>query len=70
MNTVLAYIQHGMLSTMPDNVLEVVCTHFTYDEITEVKDILWSDCKLGTPPSRNNYKGRRAAEAHVQDIME
>ena len=42
MNTVLAYIQYGISSATPDNVLEVVCTHFTSTEITEAKDVLWN----------------------------
>ena len=70
MNTVLAYIQYGISSAIPDKVLEVVCTHFTSTEIIEAKDVLWNDCKLGNPPSRNNSKCRKAAEAHVQDIMD
>ena len=70
MNTVLAYIQYGISNATPDNVLEVVCTHFTSTEITEAKYVLWNDCKLGNHPSRNNSKCRKAAEAHVQDIMD
>ena len=52
-NTVLAYVQYGISSASPDNVLEVVCTHFTLDEIAEAKDILYD---LGDPPIRNKHE--------------
>ena len=39
-NTVLAYVQYGISCASPDNVLEVVCTHFTLDEIAEAKVVL------------------------------
>ena len=68
-NTVLAYIQYGLSSATPDNVIEVVCTHFSPEEITGAKDKLWRSCDLGGPPPRNNSKGRKAAEAPVQDII-
>ena len=68
-NTVLAYIQYGLSSATPDNVIEVVCSHFSPEEITGAKDKLWRSCELGGPPPRNNSKGRKAAEAHVQDII-
>ena len=70
MDTVLAYIQYGISNATPDNVSEVVCTHFASTEITEAKDVLWNDCRLGNPPSRDNSKCRKAAEAHVHDIMD
>ena len=70
MNMVLAYIQYGISSSTQDNVLEVVCIHFISDEITETENVLWNDCKLGSPPSRNNSKCRKAAKARVHDIMD
>ena len=69
-NTVLAYVQYGISSASPDNVLEVVCTHFTPDEIAEAKDILYDLGELGDPPIRNNSKARKAAEAHTRDILD
>ena len=36
-STVLAYVQYGISSASPGNVLEVVCTHFLLEEITEAK---------------------------------
>ena len=37
---ILACVQYGTSSASPDNVLEVVCTHFTLEEITEAKLML------------------------------
>ena len=68
-NTVLAYIQYGISSATPDNIVEVACSHFSLEEITHAKNKLWSECELGTPPPRNNSRGRKALEAHVHDIM-
>ena len=36
----IACVQYGISSASPDNVLEVVCTHFTLEEITEAKFML------------------------------
>ena len=69
-SVVLAYVQYGISSASPDNVLEVVCTHFTLDEIAEAKDILYDLGELGDPPIRNNSKARKAAEAHTRDILD
>ena len=69
-NTVLANVQYGISSASPDNVLEVVGTHFTIDEITEAKDILYHLGDLDDPPIRNNSKARKAAEAHTRDILD
>ena len=69
-NTVLGYIQYGISSATPDNVAEVACSHFTPEEIIEAKDVLWSRCDLGGPPSRHNSRTRKASEAHVYDIID
>ena len=70
-NTVLVYLQYGISSATVDNVLEVACTHFTFDEIIDAKDKLWKECCPDEPaPVRNNSKGRRALEAHTRDIIE
>lgn len=69
-NTVLAYIQYGISSATPDNIVEVACSHFTLDEITYAKNKLWKVCTLGSPPPRNNSKGRKALEAHMHDIID
>ena len=47
-----------------------MCTHFTLDEITEAKDILYDLGDLGDPPIRNNSNARKAAEAHTRDILD
>ena len=68
-NTVLAYIHYGISSATADNVLEVVRSHFTEKEIISAKETLWRECDLGEPQSRYNSKGRRALDAHADDIV-
>ena len=68
-NAVLAYIHYGISSASPENVKEVACTHFTLEEIVYAKDKLWKECSLGEPLPRNNSKGRKKSEAHLQDII-
>ena len=69
-NAVLAYTHYGISSATTDNVLEVVCSHFTLEEIENAKKKLWRDCDLGDPPLRKSSKGRKAQEAHFRDIMD
>ena len=69
-NVVLAYTHYGISSATPDNVLEVVCAHFTLQEIEDAKRQLWRECDLGEPPLRKSSKGRKVLEAHFRDIMD
>ena len=43
---------------------------FNYQIDRAPKDVLYNYGKLSTPPSRSNSKCCRAAEVHIQDIMD
>ena len=66
-NVVLTSTHYGISSATPDNVLEVVCVHFTLKEIEDAKRQLWRECDLWEP--RKSSKGRKVLEAHFRDIM-
>ena len=55
-NTLLAYTEYGMLTATPDNVKELLASHFTLDEIIKAKEVLWDQCVMLTddPLKRQN----------------
>ena len=68
-NTLLTYAEYCMSCASPDNMRQVLCSHFTIDEITDAKEILWDSFDLGELPKRANSANRSACEAHISDIM-
>ena len=72
-NTLLAYTRYGMSTATPDNLREVLASHFTFDEIIKAKNVLWSECtmlKHSEPPKRQNSNQRTVNVAHVIDIVD
>ena len=45
-NTVLAYTRYGMPTATPDNLREVLASHFTFDEIIKAKNVLLCECTM------------------------
>ena len=74
-NTLLAYTRYGMSTATPDNLREVLASHFTIDEIIKAKNVLWCECtctmlKHCEPPKRQNSNQRTVNIAHVTDIVD
>ena len=43
-NILLAYTRYGMSTATPDNLREILASHFTFDEIIKAKNVLWYEC--------------------------
>ena len=72
-NTLLAYTRYGMSTATPDNLREVLASHFTFDEIIKAKNVLWCECtmlKHSEPPKRQKSNQRTVNVAHVTDIVD
>ena len=67
-NTFLAYAQYCLSCATSDNTHHVLCSHFSADEISEAKDVLWDKLQL-SEVKRANSSNRSASEANVSDIM-
>ena len=68
MNTLLAYAQYCISCATSDNTRHVLCSHFSAEEISEAKDVLWEKLEL-PEKKRTNSSNRPASEADVGDIM-
>ena len=71
-NTLLAYTKYGMSTATPDNLRELLASHFTLDEIIKAKEVLWDECVILTddPPKRQKSNQRSVNIAHVMDIVD
>ena len=71
-NTLLAYTDYGMSTATPDNLRELLASHFTLDEIIKAKELLWDQCVMlkDDPPKRQNPNQRSVNIAHVVDIVD
>ena len=71
-NTLLAYTKYGMSTATPDNLKELLASHFTLGEIIKAKEVLWDQCVMLTddPPKRQKSNQRSVNIAHVMDIVE
>ena len=71
-NTLLAYTKYGMSTATPDNLRELLASHFTLDEIIKAKEVLWDECVMLTddPPKRQKSNQRSVNIAHVMDIVD
>ena len=67
-NTFLAYAQYCLSCATSDNTHHVLCSHFSSEEISEAKDVLWDKLQL-SEVKRTNSSKRSASEANVSDIM-
>ena len=67
-NTFFAYAQYCLSCATSDNTHHVLCSHFSADEISEAKDVLWDKLQL-SEVKRTNSSKRSASEANVSDIM-
>ena len=67
-NTFLVYAQYCTSCVTPDNTHHVLCSHFSAEEISEAKDVLWDKLQL-SELKRTNFSKRSASEANVSDIM-
>lgn len=68
-NTLLTYTQYCMTCSTPDNTKQVICSHFSPEEIIEAKDILYDVMGLPKGPQRTKSSKRSADMANVTDIM-
>ena len=68
MNTLLAYAQYCISCATSDNTRHVLCSHFSAEEISEAKDVLWEKLEL-PEQKRTNSSKRPASESDVGDIM-
>ena len=71
-NTLLAYTKYGMSTATPDNLRELLASHFTLDEIIKAKELLWDQCVMlkDDPPKRQKSYQRSVNIAHVVDIVD
>ena len=69
MDTLLAYAQYCISCATSDNTRHVLCSHFSAEEISEAKDLLWEKLEL-PEQKRTNSSKRPASEANVGDIMD
>ena len=40
------YTKYGMSTATPDNLRELLASHFTLDEIIKAKELLWDQCVM------------------------
>ena len=69
-DTVLAFIRHGMNVATEDNTIKVANTTFCLAEIKTACNVLWDKCNLGPPPARQTSVNRSQSEALLADIVE
>ena len=71
-NTLLAYTKYGMSTATPDNLRELLASHFTLDEIIKAKELLWDQCVMlkDDQPKRQKSNQRSVNIAHVVDIVD
>ena len=71
-NPMLSYVVFALQSGTVGNIKNAVLGHFTPDQITEAKSILWETCgtdALGEQVNRRDGPTRSGAEANVTDIL-
>ena len=72
-NTLLAYTRYGMSTATPDNLREVLASHFTFNKIIKAKNVMWCEgtmLKHSETPKRQKSNQRTANVAHVTDIVD
>ena len=63
---VMTFIIYGLNSGTVDNVKKISCSVFTYEEIKNATDLLWTMCNLGKPPDR---RGPNKVTSLVVDLV-
>ena len=73
LDPVIGYIVFSLQSGSIENVKNAVLGHFTEEQISLAKDILWSHCDskiIGLRPKRKDSPSRSVREADVMDILQ